>query len=168
MSFLSLVKAMQHIKLNPSRRSVACQAKWVFCKTWHKNLWIHVLVKVQVFREIVLNKAKTEEPRDVRNSKVREQDRFRKDWSQHKNTCKFKSGIGPGVRRSKRPLLACRTHFKCSMEYSRTSVKKSNKVQISNRVKNWCNAWSMEGVTVDGHHPECRVTFGRGGPHIVW
>ena len=22
----------------------------------------------------------------------------------------------------------------------------------------------MEGVTVDGHHPECRVTFGRGGP----
>ena len=26
----------------------------------------------------------------------------------------------------------------------------------------------MEGVTVDGHHPECRVTFGRGGPRIVW
>ena len=26
----------------------------------------------------------------------------------------------------------------------------------------------MEGVTVYGHHPECRVTFGRGGPHIVW
>ena len=24
----------------------------------------------------------------------------------------------------------------------------------------------MEGVTVDGHHPECCVTFGRGGPHI--
>ena len=24
----------------------------------------------------------------------------------------------------------------------------------------------MEDVTVDGHHPECRVTFGRGGPHI--
>ena len=24
----------------------------------------------------------------------------------------------------------------------------------------------MEGVTVYGHHPECRVTFGRGGPHI--
>ena len=21
----------------------------------------------------------------------------------------------------------------------------------------------MEGVTVDGHHPECRVAFGRGG-----
>ena len=35
-------------------------------------------------------------------------------------------------------------------------------------VKNWCNVLSMEGVTVCGHHPECRVTFGRGGPHIVW
>ena len=28
-------------------------------------------------------------------------------------------------------------------------------------VKNWCNVLSMEGVTVCGHHPECRVTFGR-------
>ena len=34
-------------------------------------------------------------------------------------------------------------------------------------VKNWCNVLSMEGVTVGGHHPECRVTFGRGGPHTV-
>ena len=37
-----------------------------------------------------------------------------------------------------------------------------NKVQISNRVKNWCNVWSMEIVTVYGHHPECCVTFKRG------
>ena len=43
----------------------------------------------------------------------------------------------------------------------RLKVKFSNKVQISNRVKNWCNSWSMEGVTVDDHHPECHVTFGR-------
>ena len=47
-------------------------------------------------------------------------------------------------------------------------IRFGNKVQISNRVKDWWNAWSMEGVTVDGHHLECRVTFGRGGPHIVW
>ena len=46
-------------------------------------------------------------------------------------------------------------------------VKFGYKVKISNRVKNWCNALSMEDVAVDGHHPECRVTFGRGGPHIV-
>ena len=46
--------------------------------------------------------------------------------------------------------------------------KKSNSVIRSRSVmvKNWCNVLSMEGVTVCGHHPECRVTFGRGGPHI--
>ena len=27
---------------------------------------------------------------------------------------------------------------------------------------------SMEGVTLYGHHPECRVTFRTGGTHIVW
>ena len=32
-------------------------------------------------------------------------------------------------------------------------------------VKNWCNVLSMEGVTVCGHHPECRVTFRRGTDH---
>ena len=48
--------------------------------------------------------------------------------------------------------------------------KKSNSVIRSRSVmvKNWCNVLSIEGVTVCGHHPECRVTFGRGGPHIVW
>ena len=48
--------------------------------------------------------------------------------------------------------------------------KKANSVIRSRSVmvKNWCNVLSMEGVTVCGHHPECRVTFGRGGPHIVW
>ena len=35
-------------------------------------------------------------------------------------------------------------------------------------VKNWCYVLEMEGVTVYGHHPECLVSFGRGGPHIVW
>ena len=42
--------------------------------------------------------------------------------------------------------------------------KKSNSVIRfrSVMVKNWCNVLSMEGVTVCGHHPECRVTFGRG------
>ena len=65
-------------------------------------------------------------------------------------TCKSQSGTGPGVRGSKRPLLACRARCECSMENSRNDVKIkfSNKVWINNRVKNWCNAWSMEGVTV--------------------
>ena len=61
-------------------------------------------------------KGKREVPRGVRNSKVRRQDKFRRDWSRHKNTCKSQSGTGPGVRRSKRPLLACRTRCICSME----------------------------------------------------
>ena len=41
--------------------------------------------------------------------------------------------------------------------------KKSNSVIMSRSVmvKNWCNVLSMEGVTVCGHHPECRVTLGR-------
>ena len=40
--------------------------------------------------------------------------------------------------------------------------KKSNSVIRSRSVmvKNWCNVLSMEGVTVCGHHPECRVTHG--------
>ena len=43
--------------------------------------------------------------------------------------------------------------------------KKSNSVIRSRSVmvKNCCNVLSMEGVTVCGHHPECHVTFGRGG-----
>ena len=43
--------------------------------------------------------------------------------------------------------------------------KRSNSVIKSRSVmvKNGCNVLSMEGVTVCGHHPECHVTFGRGG-----
>ena len=35
-------------------------------------------------------------------------------------------------------------------------------------VKHWCNVSSMEVVTVNRYLPECRVTLGRGEPHIVW
>ena len=46
---------------------------------------------------------------------------------------KVQSWTGPGVRRSKRPLLACRTRWKCSLETSHNEVKVKfgNKVQIS-------------------------------------
>ena len=33
------------------------------------------------------------------------------------------NGTGPGVRRSKRPLSACHTRRKCSMETTQNSVK---------------------------------------------
>ena len=54
-------------------------------------------------------RSKTEVQRDIQNSKVRKQDKFRRDWSQHQNTCKSQSGTRPGVRRSKLPLFACCT-----------------------------------------------------------
>ena len=81
--------------------------------------------------------SKREVPRGVRNSKVRRQDKFRRDWSRHQNTCKSQSGTGPGVRRSKRPLLACRTRCICSIEtlHNQVKVKFGNKVQISNGQK---------------------------------
>ena len=40
--------------------------------------------------------SKIELPRDVRNSKGRRHDKFRKDWSQHKNKCKSQMGQGQG------------------------------------------------------------------------
>ena len=33
-------KGKSHIALNPSRRCLTCGAKWTFCRTWPKNLWI--------------------------------------------------------------------------------------------------------------------------------
>ena len=69
-----------------------------------------------IYIHFVIIPSKREVPRDVRNSKVRRQDKFRRDWSRHYNTCKSQSGTGPGVRRSKRPLLACRTRCICFME----------------------------------------------------
>ena len=63
------------------------------------------------------------------------------------------NGTGPGVRRSKRPLLASRT--RCNelwkpQKYG-NKAKISNKVQFGNKFANWCNVLSIEGVIVYGH-----------------
>ena len=75
-----------------------------------------------------------------------------------------------GVRRSKRPLLASRT--RCNVLWKPpkfgNKVKIGNKVQFGNKFASWCNVWSIEGVIVYGHVPECHVTFGRGRLHNVW
>ena len=80
------------------------------------------------------------------------------------------NGTGPGVRRSKRPLLASRT--RCNVLWKPpkfgNKVKIGNKVQFGNKCANWCNVRSIEGVIVYGHVPECHVTFGRGRLHNVW
>ena len=79
------------------------------------------------------------------------------------------NGTGPGVRRSKRPLLASRT--RCNVLWK--PPKLGNKVNIGNKVKfgykfgNLCNVLSIEGVIVYGHVPECHVTFGRERLHNV-
>ena len=80
------------------------------------------------------------------------------------------NGTGPGVRRSKRPLLVSRT--RCNVlwippEFG-NKVKIGNKVQYGNKFANWSNVWSIEGVIVYGHIPECHVTFGRVRLHNVW
>ena len=98
--------------------------------------------------------------------KVRRHDKFR-----GKNGLNVRTiGTGPGVRRSKSPLLASRT--RCNVLWKPpkfgNKVKVGNKVQSGNKFANWCNVWSIEGVIVHGHVPECRVTFGRGRLHNVW
>ena len=50
----------------------------------------------------------------------------------------------------------------------RLKVEFGNKVQSSNRVKNWCKAWSMKGVAAHGHHQKRRVTIGRGRLIFDW
>ena len=74
------------------------------------------------------------------------------------------------VRRSKRPLLASRT--RCNVPWKPPNfgnkVKIGNTVQFGNKFANWCNVWSIEGVIVYGHVPECHVTFGKGRLHNVW
>ena len=80
------------------------------------------------------------------------------------------NGTGPGVRRSKRPLLASRT--RCNVLWKPpkfgNKVKIGIKVQFGNKFANRCNVWSIEGVIVYGYVPECHVTFGRGRLHNGW
>ena len=72
---------------------------------------------------------------------------------------------GPGVRRSKRPLLTSRSRCKYFMETIRDLVIRLSR---SSSVRRSWNVRSVEGVTLYCHFPECHVTFGRGRLHIVW
>ena len=61
------------------------------------------------------------------------------------------NGTGPGVRRSKRPLLASRT--RCNVLWKPpkfgNKVKIGNKVQFGNKFANWCNVWSIDAIKTD-------------------
>ena len=82
------------------------------------------------------------------------------------------NGSKPGVRRSKRPLLASRIRCKCSIETSRDlvirskSVLRSSSVTRSRLVKCLIN----RGCYCIGYVQECHVTFVRGRPHkwFMW
>ena len=81
------------------------------------------------------------------------------------------NGTGPGVRRSKRPLLASRTSCNVLWKPPKfgNKVKIDNKVQFGNKFANWWNVWSVDGVIVYGHVPECHVPFWRGRVHnFLW
>ena len=73
------------------------------------------------------------------------------------------NGTGPGVRRSKRPLLA--SHTRCNVLWKPAKFgnkfKIGNQVQFGNKYANLCNILSIEGVIVYGLVPEYHVTFGR-------
>ena len=80
------------------------------------------------------------------------------------------NGTGPGVRRSKCPLLASRT--RCNVlwkppKFGNKVILIGIKVQFGNKFAIRCNVLSIEGVIVYGHVPECHVTFGRGRFHNV-
>ena len=63
------------------------------------------------------------------------------------------NGTGPGVRRSKRLLLASRTRCNvlCNPPKFGNKVKIGNKVKFGNKFTNWCNVLSIEGVIVYSH-----------------
>ena len=101
--------------------------------------------------------------------KVRRHDKFRKEWSQHKNKCKNQIGqdqVSRGVR------VLCWLAAPVAIFYGNLQnlIIRSKLVIKSSSVKfaNWCNVWSIESVIVYGHVPECHVTFGRGRLHNFW
>ena len=114
--------------------------------------------------------SKIEVPRDVRNSKGPQTWQVQERMVSTLEQMQVPNGTGPGVRRSKRPLLASRT--RCNVLWKPPTfgnkVKIGNKVQFGNKFANWCNVWSIECVIVYGHVPECHVSFRRGRLHNVW
>ena len=114
--------------------------------------------------------SKIEVPRDVQNSKGPYTWQVQERMVSTLEQMQVPNGTGPGVRRSKRPLPASRTRRNAPWKPPKfgNKVKIGNKVQFGNRFANWCNAWSIKGVIVYGHVPECHVTFGRGRLHNVW
>ena len=86
------------------------------------------------------------------------------DLSQQVEHIQIPNGTGPDVRRSKRPLSACYTRRKCSIETANKSVK--GRVR---KKRSWigikCNRWRV--VIVFGQAKECHLAFVREELRIV-
>ena len=74
------------------------------------------------------------------------------DWSQRVEHTQVPNGTGLGVRRSKRPLSACYTSRKSSMETSHKSVKR---LSSEKKVMEWYKSDRWRVVIVFGQATEC-------------
>ena len=83
-----------------------------------------ILVIILVGREFPIYNIKTHDYQNPESTEGYSESIVRKkDWSQQVEHMQVLKGTGPGARRSKRPLSACHTHRKCSIETTQNSVK---------------------------------------------
>ena len=108
--------------------------------------------------ELVVS-SKIEVPRDVRNSKDPYTWQVQKRMVSTLEQMQVPNWTGPGVRRSKRLLLASRTRCNALWKPPKfgNKVKIGIKVQFGNKFANWCNVWSIEGVIVYGPRMSCNI-----------
>ena len=80
---ISSTKHITHFELSSyCKPCFGCRI--LFLDSYIKNWYTAFYIARKLFLYLILCvKGKTEVPRDVRNSKVRKQDKFRRDWSQH-------------------------------------------------------------------------------------
>ena len=110
----------RNVRRNLSERNTKTVVRLLF--TCKKRIAVHCANNIDFLKDYLSHtSSKTEIPMAIRNSKVRKQDKFRRLVSTLEHL-QVQRWTGLGVRRSKRPLLACRNRCKCSMETSRWLV----------------------------------------------
>ena len=95
------------------------------------NICYFEIVIKKHFLRLVNAASKLEIPGDVSNSKVQKQDKFRRDWSQHKTTCNSQSGTGQGV------CSSCHVTLFANVLWKGKSRKYRGVFEVKSRVKTW-------------------------------
>ena len=122
----------------------------------------NALSKLNRHRKILLFKANSRKYQGVFKIKRTEiHGKFEESGLNYWSTSKPKREKEPGVRKSKRSLLACHTRCKCSMETTHNLVKVKFGIKVMKLVESLIG-WE---VTV-GQRSECHLTFVRGRLHI--